>query len=72
MIKIHVDTESLQKSQPAIIIVPDGQLALPQTTHATLCCPSCGAKTATVEQHGNSAHVVVLRRSSIVVNGEPA
>lgn len=70
MIKIHVDTEALQKSQPAIIVAPPNAPALPQTRLVTLCCPACGAKTATVEQHGTNAHVVVPRRVSIVCESE--
>jgi predicted RNA-binding Zn-ribbon protein involved in translation (DUF1610 family) len=71
VIKIHIYTTSLQASQPAIIVVPTNQPVLAQTTHVTLACPSCGAKTATVEQHGTNAHVIVPRRASVLVNGEP-
>lgn len=71
MIKIHIDTTSLQASQPAIIVVPTNQPVLAQTTFVQLACPSCGAKTATVEQHGTNAHVIVPQRISVRVNGEP-
>ena len=71
MIKIHIDTTALQATQPAIIVVPTNQPVLAQTKHVTLVCPSCGAKTATVEQHQSNAHVVVPRRASVLVDGEP-
>jgi uncharacterized Zn finger protein len=67
VIKIHIDTTQLQASQPAIIVVPENQPVLAQTKHVTLTCPSCGTKTATVEQHANTAHVIVFDRSSISI-----
>ena len=67
MIKIHVDTTALQASQPAIIVVSENQPVLAQTKHVALTCPSCGVKTATVEQHANTAHVIVFDRSSISI-----
>ena len=71
MIKIHIDTTQLQASRPAIVVAPTNQPVLAQTTFVQLACPSCGTKTATVEQHGTSAHVIVSQRASVLVDGEP-
>lgn len=71
MIKIHIDTTALQASQPAIIIVPVNHPVAAQCTHVALACPACGTQTATVEQHGTSAHVIVKQRASVLVDGEP-
>lgn len=70
MIKIHIDTTALQASTPAIVVAPENQPVLAQTKHVTLACPACGMRTATVEQHGTSAHVIVAQRVSVIVEGE--
>jgi len=72
VIKIHIDTTSLQAHRPAIVVLEDDkQPPLAQTTAVSITCPACGTSTASVEQHQNVAHVVVPMRASVNVNGEP-
>jgi len=64
--KIHVDTTALQSRKPAIIVAFEGKPANGRHTLVQVHCPCCGAKTATVEQHDNTAHVIVTREDQIV------
>ena len=67
MPKIHIDTTALSKLAPSIIVAVDGKPANGRYTFVRIHCPCCGAKTATVEQHGNNAHVIVPREDQIVI-----
>lgn len=71
MIKIHVDTTALQAHRPAIVVLEDDkQPPLVLTTEVRITCPACGANTASVEQHQNTAHVIVPMRQSVNVDGK--
>lgn len=71
MPKIHVDTTALQTAKPSIIVAVEGKAANGRYTFVTVHCPSCGAKSATVEQHLNTAHVIVPREDQIVTEDLP-
>lgn len=71
--KIHVDTEALKVSKPAILVVPEnGSGKAEPHEHLGLRC-TCGQIVATVEQHGNTAHVVTEYDTIVFTppNGEP-
>lgn len=59
MIRIHVNTASLQVREPAIIIVDPYGKYTQQYARVDLCCPQCQTKVATLDQQGDSAHLVL-------------
>lgn len=71
MNKIHVDTTALHKKDAAILVVPKDSPPWPAEIFVQIHCPSCGAKSATVEQHNNTAHVIVPRIEQIKKKDEP-
>jgi len=70
MHKIHVDTNALAESRPAILVVPEQANNWPLTKFVAIHCPCCNARAATVEQHGNNAHVIVPRIDQVTANPE--
>lgn len=67
MIKIHVDTNALAERRTAILVVlPDGQ-SIATTKYVAVLCPCCGARSAAVMQHENTAHVVVKKQENLLI-----
>lgn len=67
MIRIHINTASLQEYNPAIIITDPFGLWTQQYSHVKLCCPSCQTEIGNINQQGNSAHVVINEKESITI-----
>jgi len=73
MIKIHVDTTALAENRPAILVVPPDtkRRTVTPTMFVQIHCPCCNAKTATVEQQANTAHVFVPKLDQIETKETP-
>lgn len=67
MIKIHVDTSALAERRTAILVVPEPPDATEVARYVAVLCPCCGARSATVEQHENTAHVMVTKRENLLI-----
>lgn len=65
MIRIHVNTSSLQKREPAIIIVDPYGKYTDQYSNVQLCCSKCTNVIGVLDQQGDSAHLVINDISSI-------
>jgi len=74
MNKIHINTGALAQFRPAILVVAETENARHEAApveFVQIHCPCCNAKAASVEQHGNTAHVVVPRKEQIVPKETP-
>lgn len=67
MVRIHVDTNALAEHRPAILVVPSDAPPVGGLRYVGVHCPCCGARTATVEQQGNTAHVIAKKQEQLVM-----
>jgi hypothetical protein len=65
MIKIHVDPESLNNMEPAIIIVDPDSKYTDQYTSVQLCCSKCNTRVGILDQQGDSAHLIIYNIDSL-------
>ena len=65
MVRVHVNTASLQERNPAIIIVDPYGKYTQQHSRVELSCSCCQRMIAAIDQQGDSAHLIIEEIDSI-------